>query len=66
MYRPNIQSSEEDSRQETLKEEFRDFVFETAPNDELITALAEAYENRRARQVYEWEAIRQKSKQAAA
>ena len=30
-------------------------------DDELVAALSSAYENRRAQQVYEWEAIRQRS-----
>jgi hypothetical protein len=36
---------------------------ENTPNDELIVALADAYENKRARQVNEWE---QRQKVAAA
>ncbi|NNE65913.1 MAG: hypothetical protein HKN33_05045 [Pyrinomonadaceae bacterium] len=35
--------------------------FETANSDELISVLANSYENRRARQVYEWELLRRKS-----
>ena len=34
--------------------------------DELISALANSYENRRARQVYEWELLRRKSYQSVA
>lgn len=35
-------------------------------NDDIIVSLADAYENKRARQVFEWESIRRKSfKQAA-
>lgn len=30
-------------------------------DDELVAALSSAYENRRAQQVFEWEAIRQRS-----
>lgn len=30
-------------------------------NDELIITLADAYENKRARQVFEWESIRRKN-----
>ena len=35
--------------------------FETIPNDEIISSLANAYENKRARQVYEWELLRRNS-----
>ena len=34
-------------------------------DDELVAALSSAYENRRAQQVYEWEAIRQRSDMTA-
>lgn len=34
--------------------------------DELIVLLSDAYENKRARQVFEWEATRRKSFQKAA
>lgn len=30
-------------------------------NDDLIISLSEAYENRRARQVFEWESLRRRS-----
>lgn len=30
-------------------------------NDDLIVSLAEAYENKRARQVFKWESIRRKN-----
>lgn len=30
-------------------------------DDELVAALSSAYENRRAQQVYEWEAVRQRA-----
>ncbi len=39
---------------------------ETNFNDELIVSLADAYENKRARQVFEWETVRRKSFQQAA
>jgi hypothetical protein len=34
--------------------------------DEVLTALAEAQENRRARQAFEWEAVRRKAERRAA
>ena len=34
-------------------------------DDDLVAALSSAYENRRAQQVYEWEAVRQRSELAA-
>ncbi|MFN6962880.1 MAG: hypothetical protein ACK4S4_03850 [Pyrinomonadaceae bacterium] len=37
----------------TSKNQFRDTVF----NDDLIASLSDAYENRRARQVVEWERL---------
>lgn len=45
---------------------FRSSSKENSANDELILALSEAYENRRARQVFEWERIRRNSLQKAA
>ena len=41
----------------------------TAPlvlDDELLTTLADAQENRRARQAFEWEAVRRKAEKRAA
>jgi hypothetical protein len=41
----------------------------TAPSvgdDELLTTLADARENRRARQAYEWEVVRRKAERRAA
>jgi hypothetical protein len=37
-----------------------------AGEDELLTTLAEARENRRARQAFEWEAVRRKAEKRAA
>jgi len=34
--------------------------------DELLTSLADAQENRRARQAYEWEVVRRKAERRAA
>jgi len=39
---------------------------ETKPNDDLIVSLADAYENRRARQVVEWEKARRQNAQRTA
>lgn len=35
-------------------------------DDEVLTALADAQENRRARQAFEWEAVRRKAEKRAA
>ena len=35
-------------------------------DDEVLAALADAHENRRARQAFEWEAVRRKSERRAA
>ena len=37
-----------------------------ASDDEVLTALAEARENRRARQAFEWEVVRRKAEKRAA
>ncbi len=34
---------------------------QNAPNDDLIVSLSDAYENKRARQVFEWEKIRRQN-----
>ncbi len=39
---------------------------ETPPNDELILSLSNAYENKRARQVIEWEKVRRQNAQRTA
>lgn len=36
------------------------------PNDDLIVSLSDAYENRRAQQVFEWERVRRQNIQRAA
>lgn len=38
----------------------------SVPEDEVLTALADAPENRRARQAFEWEAVRRKAEKRAA
>ncbi|MDH3494588.1 MAG: hypothetical protein OEM82_13615 [Acidobacteriota bacterium] len=60
MVEPTTQKEQESSPNEQLQGEISDFSNEFGPNDELIASLANAYENRRARQVYEWEIIRRK------
>jgi hypothetical protein len=39
---------------------------ETQPNDDLILSLSNAYENKRARQVFEWEKVRRQNVQRTA
>lgn len=39
---------------------------EIQPNDDLIVSLSDAYENKRARQVFEWERVRRQNTQRAA
>ena len=39
---------------------------ENLPNDDLIVTLSDAYENKRARQVFEWERVRRQNIQRAA
>lgn len=34
---------------------------EITPNDEIIGSLSDAYENKRARQVFEWERVRRQN-----
>ena len=38
----------------------------SVPDDEVLTDLADARENRRARQAFEWEAVRRKAEKRAA
>lgn len=47
---------------ETMRREQRQpNAFPNAFDDELIASLSAAYENRRARQVFEWDAVRQRA-----
>ena len=39
---------------------------ENSANDDLIVSLSDAYENKRARQVFEWEKVRRQNVQRAA
>ncbi|MBA3335291.1 MAG: hypothetical protein H0T08_06745 [Acidobacteria bacterium] len=39
---------------------------EPSPNDDLILSLSNAYENKRARQVIEWEKVRRQNSQRTA
>lgn len=36
-------------------------LIEIQPNDDLIVSLSDAYENKRARQVFEWERVRRQN-----
>ena len=36
-------------------------LIEIQPNDDLIVILSDAYENKRARQVFEWERVRRQN-----
>ena len=36
-------------------------LIEIQPNDDLIVTLSDAYENKRARQVFEWERVRRQN-----
>ena len=44
----------------------RVFTIETRPNEDVIATLADHRENRRARQIYEWETLRRRSFRASA
>ncbi|MGI8639848.1 MAG: hypothetical protein ACR2MG_07825 [Pyrinomonadaceae bacterium] len=39
---------------------------ENSTNDDLIVSLSDAYENKRARQVFEWEKVRRQNAQRSA
>jgi hypothetical protein len=39
----------------------RKFSADNSPNDDLIRSLSDAYENQRARQVFEWERTRRQA-----
>jgi hypothetical protein len=39
----------------------RKFSLDNSPNDDLISSLSDAYENQRARQVFEWERARRQA-----
>jgi len=39
---------------------------ENSTNDDVIVSLSDAYENKRARQVFEWEKVRRQNAQRAA
>jgi hypothetical protein len=40
-------------------------LIEIQPNDDLIVTLSDAYENKRARQVFEWERVRRLNSSSA-
>lgn len=50
----------------TMESSRRTKTNSAAPDDEVIIALADARENRRARQAFEWEAVRRKAEKRAA
>ena len=50
----------------TLESKKRARTMSSSLEDELLTSLADAQENRRARQAYEWEAVRRKAEKRAA
>jgi hypothetical protein len=50
----------------TIESERRPRTSAASSDDELLTTLAEARENRRARQAFEWEAVRRKAEKRAA
>ena len=49
-----------------LESSRRSKAMPTIGEDEVLTALADARENRRARQAFEWEAVRRKAERRAA
>ena len=50
----------------TMESSRRARTISAAPDDEVVMALADAQENRRARQAFEWEAVRRKAEKRAA
>jgi len=50
----------------TMESSRRTKTTSTAFEDEVVMALADAQENRRARQAFEWEAVRRKAEKRAA
>lgn len=49
-----------------IESQRRSRTVSTAWEDEVVSVLAEARENRRARQAFEWEAVRRKAEKRAA
>ena len=50
----------------TMESKRRSKTASSVGEDELLTTLADARENRRARQAYEWEVVRRKAERRAA
>jgi hypothetical protein len=50
----------------TMESSHRAKPAQPAGDDEVLTALADARENRRARQAFEWEVVRRKAEKRAA
>lgn len=50
----------------TMESKRRAMMAPSVSEDELLASLADAQENRRARQAYEWEAVRRKAEKRAA
>jgi hypothetical protein len=50
----------------TMESSKRTKANSAAPDDEVVMDLADARENRRARQAFEWEAVRRKAEKRAA
>ena len=50
----------------TMESDRRAKTISSTLDDEVVLALAEARENRRARQAFEWEAVRRKAEKRAA
>ena len=50
----------------TMESSKRTKTNSAAPDDEVVMDLADARENRRARQAFEWEAVRRKAEKRAA
>lgn len=50
----------------TLESSSRGKPASSVGEDEVLTALADAHENRRARQAFEWEVVRRKAEKRAA
>ena len=50
----------------TMESKRRSKAAPTVSEDEVLAALADARENRRARQAYEWEVVRRKAEKRAA
>lgn len=59
MVKHNTLETQTRQNNDATVKELSEVKFERVPADDLILSLADAYENQRARQVYEWELLRQ-------